>query len=293
MAAFETAQKSGVNPDRVRDVIQRLEGLPALFPVILRALSMARDSLCSNRDLERVLSVDQAVVAQLLRVANSAYYSLQGRVSTVSRAITVIGHDRLSSLLLQMLVGGWFRRVTGASQHARRIWEDSVAAAAACQALGEFSPPEEQEELLICGLLHNIGELALMANFKREYEQAMDLAESRGVCEAQREVFGVDSRQVGRWVAEAWDLPRINAEAAEHWEDPFHETVDPADRHFLSVVHLGVHLGKAWAQKQGVQAVFEKALPDAFDRLALDADALTQMYEGLPERVARVRFVLE
>ena len=90
-----------------------------------------------------------------------------------------------------------------------QIWEDSVGAAAACKSVGEFFPDLDADELLVGGLLHNIGEFVLLSQFREDYERAISLTDRMLHYQAQREVFGTDARQAGRWLLEAWRLPSI------------------------------------------------------------------------------------
>ena len=120
---------------------------------------MVEDPLCSFRELDRVLSVDPSLTAQLLRLSNSVFYSAQSPVTTISRAITVVGLAKLHTLMLQMFLAGLFHRMVGREPLGNQIWEDSVVAAAACKSVGEFFPDLDSDELLVGGLLHNIGEM--------------------------------------------------------------------------------------------------------------------------------------
>ncbi len=79
------------DPRRVKNAVTKLTRLPASFPVLQEALRMTEDPLCSFQELERVLEVDQSLTAQLLRLANSAFYAMQSPIASISRAVTVIG----------------------------------------------------------------------------------------------------------------------------------------------------------------------------------------------------------
>ena len=239
------------DPARVREAVWRLESLPALSPAIQQALAMCGDPLCSSRDLERVLETDQALVAQLLKIANSAFYALDGRTTTVSRAITVIGQEKLQSLLLQVMLAGAFRRLSARHPEGNRLVAVSIAAASACHAIAQYVPGQNDEELLVAGLLHNVGELVLLTAFPSEYQAACRLAARMSEGAAQRAVFGVDARLAGRWLLEAWGLPLLFAETTQYWDKPLQGKLQACPREFLCVVHLGVHLGRCWERQAG------------------------------------------
>lgn len=277
------------HPRRVKEAVSRLKGLPACFPVLLEALRMTEDPLCSFQELERVLSVEQSLASQLLRLANSAFYAVQAPITTISRAIAVIGQIKLRMMLLQMFVTGLFFRMVGRDPLAAKIWEESVAAAAGCKAIAEFFPDLDSDELLVGGLLHNIGEFALLSQFPKGYQEAVSLAARMDRYEAQVEVFGVDSREVGRWLLEAWRLPRILAEAVQHWQNPKGARVDSAGWEFIKLVHIGVSIGRAWASEATFEAALTSLDPDALADLGLELDVLSELYDNLSEPAASVR----
>lgn len=281
------------DPDRVREAVWRLESLPALSPAIQKALAMCGDPLCSSRDLERVLETDQALVAQLLKISNSAYYALDGRTTTVSRAVTVIGQEKVQSLLLQVMLGGAFRRLSGRNPEGRRVVAVAVAAAAACHAIAQYIPGQNDEELLVAGLLHNVGDLVLLTTFPSEYLAAYRLAARMSPSSAQRAVFGVDAQLAGRWLLEAWGLPLIFAETTQYWDKPAKAALRACPRESLCVVHLGAHLGRCWEHQSDWQEVLDSADLSTLDEIALGRDVLPDIYEKISEHIGRVQILME
>ena len=277
------------DPRRVKTAVTKLTRLPASFPVLQRALQMTEDSDCSFQDLERVLGVDQALTAQLLRLANSAFYAMRSPIASISRAITVIGQIKLRMLLLQMFVAGLFHRMVGREPLADEIWEDSVAAAAGCKAVGEFFPDLDADELLVGGLLHNIGEFALLSQFRQEYQAAVSMQDEMTHYAAQHMVFGTDSRKVGRWLLDAWRLPRILGDATEYWETPWEPTLDSDGQTFMNLIHVGVQVGRSWNRQKNVEEMMAWLDKGTLKQTGLDVECLTKIYGSLSEPVAQVR----
>ena len=274
--------------------MQKLKGLPASYPILQEALRMTEDPLCSFQELDRVLSVEPSLCVQLLRLANSAFYAVRSEVTTISRAVTVVGQVKLRMLLFQMFVAGLFHRMGGTDPLADEIWEDSLAAAAGCKAVGEFLPFVESDEVLVGGLLHNVGDFVLLSQFREQYEWAVQSAEGGDRHAAQTEVFGVDARRVGRWLLEAWRLPAMLAEAAEHWERPGERlrnaaAGDATGRDFLAIVHVGISMGLGWRRGLSFAEVMESIDGQALEQASLDSAALENVYGELAEPTAQVR----
>ena len=92
------------------DVLKRIDSLPSLAPVVLEFLDLTRQEFFSARDFERVLSKDQALVARLLKVANSAFYGSKRRVTTIPEAVVMLGFDEMKKIVFAVSTAGWVRR---------------------------------------------------------------------------------------------------------------------------------------------------------------------------------------
>ncbi len=277
-----------VDPRRVREAVRKLQGLPASYPILQEALRMTEDPLCSFQELDRVLSVEPSLCAQLLRLANSAFYAVRSEVTTISRAVTVVGQVKLRMLLFQMFVAGLFHHLAGKDPLADEIWEDSIAAAAACKSVGEFLPFVESDEVLVGGLLHNIGDFVLLSQFREQYAWAVRNTAGKDRYAVQAQVFGVDARRVGRWLLEAWRLPAMLGQAAEHWERPFDADVDVPGREFLAMVHVGVVMGLGWRRRRGFEQIVERIDNEALRLTSLDLGTLENVYGELDQPAAQV-----
>lgn len=275
-------------PDVLRRVVQDTEKFPALLPVVQKGLAVVENPNGSSGQLERILHADPVMVARILRLANSAYFGVMAEVRTVSMAVTIIGYRKLRSLLRHILAAGLIELLSRGRTGAGRIRETAVAASAASHELATRCQLEDPEELLVAGLLFNIGELALFWSFPKEYESL--LARGGDATAAQQAVFGVNARQVGRAVLQAWRFPAVFCETVERWPDPLAEAPGSSLRRYLAIVHVGVVLARA--SVSGAQPPFDLAA-DVVGELHLGEDAPRQVYSGLPETIAAIRAILE
>ncbi|MGQ9484266.1 MAG: HDOD domain-containing protein [Desulfosoma sp.] len=199
--------------DEVRKVIRTLETLPSAPAVatnILNALTQARP------DMERVvklLETDQGLAMKLLRLVNSSYYGFSKKVTTLHRAVTLLGMKQLRCMLLSVTVSESLikelRRRARKDQQA--LWEHSLACAVCCELFAEKVLPKRSSEAFVLGLLHDVGKLLFMECSAETYQEVEKVARERGVAmaEAEQDLLGVDHATVARWLAEKWDLPPI------------------------------------------------------------------------------------
>lgn len=277
--------------DVLRRVVKDIEKLPALLPVVQKGLAVVESDNGTSAQLERILRADPVMVARILRLANSAYFGVMTEVRTVSMAVNIIGYRKLRSLLRHILVSGLIELLSQGRPGAHRIREAALAASAASHELARRCQLEDPEELLVAGLLFNIGEIALFWSFPKEYEAILARAGDKPLEAAQQSLFGVDSRQVGRAVLEAWQFPAIFCEVVERWPDPLSEPAGSALRRYLAIVHVAIGLARALVSS--VDPAHLDISPEVVAELQLGEEVPQQVLAGLPESIAAVRAILE
>jgi len=287
-----TSKLESVEAERVRLAITRLQALPAFFPTVQKALRLLDDPGSSNVEIQRVIASDAAVTARLLQLANSAYFGFRNRVSTVSLALTLVGHVRVATLMRRFLLDELMQMLSGRKPAARQIRELSQVTAAAAHNIAERLLRDDREEVLLAGLLHNIGELMLLSEFRELYEQSQRLEKTMAAAQARRMVFGVDSNIVGRWLLEAWELPEYFCATVEHWPDPWAVRFPAAPAAVIAMVHAGRLLAEAWIAERPTGEVRDSFSPRLLSTLEVDREFLADLYEQLGKEVDRVQHPL-
>lgn len=203
---------------------RRLSGklsLPSLPDVILRLQEKLRDPGVGMNELAEELASDPPLAARVLRIANSAYYSLSVPVLDITHAVAILGLDTMSTLLMQVGVMDVFAHQKRAEDFDPSIlWEHSVFTA---QVAGSFPKRllrhASREELYVCGLLHDIGKFVLYDHVREEFlECVREAKKERSLHKVERRVFEFTHADVGALVAERWGLPQkaVRAIGAHH-----------------------------------------------------------------------------
>jgi putative nucleotidyltransferase with HDIG domain len=206
----------------------RAGDLPALPQVAMKVIEVASDVDSSIRDLEAAVARDQAIASTVLRLSNSAYYGMPGRISTLSRAVLVIGSDKLKSVVYAACTESLFRK-SKSSFEDRILWEHSLATAIVGRFLSKRLGHPSGEESLVAGLIHDIGKVIMDTNARDKYQWVLQRVknEHETFVAAEREVFGFDHADVGGLVARKWSLADNLVEAVRCHHNPSAATVDP------------------------------------------------------------------
>jgi len=249
---------SGVIGEEVRRVLDRLEELPAAARVVQKALDASGSAFCTNEELQRILRGDPGATADVLRIANSPYFGVSAQIRTLAMAITVVGHARLRTLLRHLVVSKVFEMLPVDSKLARQARDKALAAGVACHELARKLKRPDSDELLLSGLLHNIGEIALLSELPEQYQKIIALSQTMPRRMAEIAVLGVDHQAISSRLLRSWDFPDIFVAAAEHWNTPRHSSLNPSFYPSLEIVHAGASLAESWLEGFDDAAVIQR-----------------------------------
>lgn len=182
--------------------------------VTVQVMRLVDDPRASTRDFERVITQDAALAAKVLRMANSAYYGGNGRITTVSRAIAVLGMNTIRTIVMSLT----FHAMVHARQRKSRFnrqeyWRHSLATAIAGRVLARLKRSKWDEEVFLAGLLHDIGKLIADQFLPEEMDvfisRSMEMTSGtpEEVLALETKVLGVTHTELGDFAAQKWNLP--------------------------------------------------------------------------------------
>ena len=195
-----------MHPDLEASLVH-CRNLPSPPAIALQIIELAQDPDADLATAARVIAMDPALSARLLRVANSPLYAGRRRVETLAQATTMLGLNATLSLALGFSLARGLRATDGAAAEQERLWKRSVLSALAARLLGEHAGLERLEDLMLAGLLQDIGALALLQARPDAWLALQDGGRVPAPLEREREVLGDDHAAAGAWLARQWQLP--------------------------------------------------------------------------------------
>lgn len=194
---------------RVKRIVQDLDRLPALPGVVNQVLEITANPDFATHELVAVVSLDPGVTANVLSRANSAYFGLGRKVSTLEQALTRIGVQNLVDITLNSGVVPMFNSyLAGYNAEPNQLWRHSLASALVARRLAQMKAVPAPAEVYTAALLHDVGKLILSTYLAQDLAAIGDLIMNKNwpPSEAEREVLGVDHAIMGGLAARKWHL---------------------------------------------------------------------------------------
>jgi HD-like signal output (HDOD) protein len=256
----------------LNELLQHQFNLPSIPKVVALLLNELDRKEVDLKKVNQLISTDVALTTRLLRLANSDFFKLNGKIHSVSEALALLNLTAVRSMAQEAAQSASLKAVPGIQM--QRFWDYSLDVARVSRALAGLVR-QNQQAAFTCGLLHGFGELAMhlampeaCALLNARFEP-LDLRRAS----AERGTFGYCYAAVGAGFARMWHFPQPMVDALEHQYAPFeNEVCEP----MAGVIHLA-----AWRARCKDANMNERALAVTFPgavgvALGLDIDMVLQ-----------------
>lgn len=213
-------------PDISSTEILRLIGaqinLPSPPAIAAQILNTIQDKDSSLTDLEKIIAADPALTSKLLRIANSAFYSLPYEIGNVSRALSILGTNVIKNIALSFVIAGDLRDKTESSLNLDYFWRRSVTAAVAAELVMGLLH-EKNEDIFVTALLQDIGVLIMYLSREKEYSAALQQCMVDGetnLIQLEKEIYQFDHQQLSWTLLKTWGIPESIVEAVRYHHQP-------------------------------------------------------------------------
>lgn len=213
-----------IDPEKIWSSAQ----LPTLPSVAMRLVELSRSPTTDIRDIVSVIKSDPAIVARLLKAANSSFFGLAAKVTSIDHAVVLLGTTPVTALALgfSLVDASTTRGKLGLAY--TEYWLQSAVQATAARMLASREGMRNEEDIFLAGLLLDLGRLAMLKTIPHEYQPVIDasVALQRPLHEIESEVLGVNHVEVGIELMHRWHLPEPFSDAVRWHHEPAEALAD-------------------------------------------------------------------
>ena len=281
---------------RLEKIRAYLSKMPSLSTTMTKVLEVCNNTNTSPNDLNRVISLDPVLTGQVLKLINSAYYALPDQVTSLTRAIIMLGLNTVKNLALSLAV----LKALGEDEDSPSLcmddfWSHSICVGVTAKALAALKgiPSIGREEYFVAGLLHDLGKIPLSRCFPQEYTQALESAGTgqRPLYQMEEMYMGMNHCGVGHMIAEKWRLNGAMHDALARHHD--HTETRGEKRQTTAIVALAnAYTNRMALESEEISVDEESALNPLLQEAGIPWHALRGLKETVSGELEKARVFL-
>ena len=229
-----------------------LARLPMMPQVLVRLLDLCHRDAVNFNDIADVISRDAGMSAKVISVASSASNYGRKRPANLDQCLTLLGMSTIKTIVINESILQVFRRFTGDRDFdLRRFWGHSLRSALIARDLAKAIGYANHEEAYLGGLMHDVGQLAMLATDADNYFPIFSakIGQER-ICQQEQVTFDLTHAEVGAWLVEKWEFDSLLSDGVLYHHDPVDRV---AGAHpLIRIIYLANRLAAAHDLKPGV-----------------------------------------
>jgi diguanylate cyclase (GGDEF)-like protein len=214
--------RSEQSSEEIHQLIQQQINLPSPPTIAVQILNTVQSRDFSLHDLEKIISADPALTGKMLKIANSAFYSLPNRVSNITRAMSILGTNVIKNIALSFVITKDFSADTTSCFDFDNFWRRSVTTAVAAELIKNLTE-KRNTDIFVTALLQDLSILIMCLNRGKEYNSLLAACKSnepQSLIKAEQQKYRFDHQQISYTLINSWDLPSSITEPIRYHHEP-------------------------------------------------------------------------
>jgi len=257
-----------IDQRKLSRLILEAEGLTPCPVVLAKVAQLSNDSGSNARDLGKIIAMDEALAAQLIKQVNSAYYGLRGTISTVTQAVVILGYQEIRHIIYAVQTAQLFRENAACpGVDILALWDHSLQVAALAREFSYQNRHPVPEEVFVAGVIHDMGQVLMGRLLGDRYRrcQAKVRADSADLAAAEQAAFGISHAEIGWQVTNRWNFPPSLQAAVRSHHDLAVDCSDanPGVVPMVLAANLACHKLKQGCSSEGILQVIPEQVREA------------------------------
>lgn len=205
-----------------QDILKRFSSLPSLPLHMSNILQTINQDDVNFDELAMRISCEPSIVIRLLRVSNSSFYGVPGKISSIQRAIQVIGIGNVKKIVNALAIIERTPIPEYVALLLKDFWQHSITVAVFSDEIANRIKSNSKGHAFTAGLLHNFGQVILATWYPEKYSFILQeaLSNEARLIQLEKEYFQLDHAEIGTLIAEQWNFPKELCMALQYHHYP-------------------------------------------------------------------------
>jgi len=268
-------------------ILRTLGDLPAMPHVVQKAQEIIANPDSNLNELSRLIEIEPAIATRVLKLANSTYYGLSGKVSSVQHASVLLGYKTLGELITVAGISGMMgKNLKGYDLSSEDLWRHSIAVAVGSRIIASRKDPEFGNEAFFAGLVHDAGKLVLDQHV---YERKDDFETFMGngqhtFLSAEKEILGLDHAEIAFELCQKWQISSNQSVAIK-----FHHYPSKSQGNELAyILHMADCIAMMNGFGTGIDSMLYQIEKGAMEFLGLHKEDVSRIKNEVQESVEKI-----
>lgn len=206
------------------DILKEIDSIPVPNFVVTKIVELVNKPDISATEMTQIIEKDPNLSIRIMKLANSAYYGLPQKITSLSHAIMILGFKTLRNLVIGVYAHDAFfsSKVNTQKTSSDEIWWHLVSTAISTENVSNATGYINKEEAFLAGMLHDIGKIILAKLFPKYVDALITLASAKSLTyeQAEKEMEFPDHVFVAKYLLEKWKFPEIIKIPIEYHHNP-------------------------------------------------------------------------
>lgn len=274
------------------EILSKLSVIPSLPSIVMEIYRQVQNPDVDFNKLSEMIKYEPGLAANVLKLANSAYFGFRKQVDDVRVAVVRLGTRRVAELVMTIALSPMMEKgVKGYDLSPGKLWEHSVTTAIGAEKLAEVLEIPRPDYTFTAGILHDVGKIVLGNFAEVDVEEVVDYAYEKQIPFniAERKLLGIDHAEVGGLLLRTWGIPEHLVEVVMGHHEP--EKYDGGNI-VLSLIHIADSISLISGYGIGLDGLFYKPDNSVLKKYKLTSRVVEEVASCMVEELEELKKVM-
>jgi len=246
------------NPEIIKDSkslkdikLNKFNGLSQFPQLTIRTLILIADRNLNVKKIAEFIETNQGIVSKVLKIANSAYYGMNGKITSIRHAAIVLGYKILGEIVITAGAKDFLdRQLRGYTYDSMDLWNHSLAVAYGSKFIISKENPSLTNAAYTAGLIHDVGKIILDELVLEKKEEIKSFMEKEGktFLDAENHFFNFNHAEIAFELCRQWNFPEFISNAIKDHHQPSYSNGNKLSYVLHTADHIARMIGMGYSK---------------------------------------------